>query len=162
MISFLQLEDNLWSLAILIWEIVNKCKQVKVVCESNIQQRRLISFNMLTTPPLMLMSTFLSMHEHHPQQPFGDLDNSGVVELLLSSRQVQTFIPRSKVITHIQPKGGWEGFWGLRQGIEVWGVSTDQKKNILSLHISGYHHHCTLREGFPKKVAVLLNLSKLP
>ena len=77
---------------------------VKVVCESNI--RRLISFNMLTTPPLMLMSTFLSMHEHHPQQPFGDLDNSGVVELLLSSRQVQNFIPRSKVITHIQPKGG--------------------------------------------------------
>ena len=117
----------------------------------------------------MLMSTFLSMHEHHPQQPFGDLDNSGVVELLLSSRQVQTFIPRSKVITHIQPKGGWEGFWGLRQGIEVWGVSTDQKKNILSLHISGYHHHCTLREGFPKKsscsfefVQITINLTPPP
>jgi len=48
-----KLEDNLWSLAILIWEIVNKCKQ----------------------------------------QPFGDLDNSGVVELLLSSRQLHSYLP---------------------------------------------------------------------
>ena len=31
-----QVEDNLWSLAILIWEIVNQCQQVELTtCEKN-------------------------------------------------------------------------------------------------------------------------------
>ena len=31
-----QVEDNLWSLAILIWEIVNQCQQVELtICEKN-------------------------------------------------------------------------------------------------------------------------------
>merc|ERR1719264_1524458 len=73
-----KVEDNLWSLAILIWEIVNQCQQ----------------------------------------QPFGDLNNSGVVELLLSSRQLHSYFPalpgrglRNRALLAISASGRVQPSW---------------------------------------------------